>query len=54
MKKLLTVLLAAIFLLAVAAPALAETAPIRVGFANINEKGSFGKMVLQNMKKVAA
>jgi ribose transport system substrate-binding protein len=27
---------------------------IRVGFANINEKGSFGKMVLQNMKKTAA
>lgn len=27
---------------------------IRVGFANINERGSFGKMVLQNMKDIAA
>lgn len=54
MKKLLTVFLTALLLLAVAAPALAEDAPIRVGFANINEKGSFGKMVLQNMKDIAA
>ncbi len=54
MKKLVSVLLAlALMLTALAGAALAED-KIRVGFANINEKGSFGKMVLQNMKDVAA
>ncbi|MEG0145169.1 MAG: ABC transporter substrate-binding protein, partial [Clostridia bacterium] len=56
MKKLLTLAVAVLLALSIAAPAFAEVAPngIRVGFANINEKGSFGKMVLQNMKKTAA
>lgn len=53
MKRLLSILL----VLSLALGALAGTAfsedKIRVGFANINEKGSFGKMVLQSMKDVA-
>ncbi len=53
MKKFLSILLALVFALgALLGTALAEE-KIRVGFANINEKGSFGKMVLQGMKKTA-
>lgn len=56
MKKVLSVCLILVLLVAsVFAQGTRETSgKIRVGFANINEKGSFGKMVLQNMKKVAA
>lgn len=55
MKKRLSILLLVALLATMAfGTALAEEEKIRVGFANINEKGSFGKMVLQNMKDVAA
>ncbi len=54
MKRFLTLMIALALILAAAAPAIAQSDPIRVGFANINEKGSFGKMVRENMKKVAA
>ena len=52
MKKFTALLLAALLLVSLASLAGAEE-KIRVGFANINERGSFGKMVLQNMKDTA-
>lgn len=52
MKKLIVLFLSIVLLLAVVSTVTAEE-KIRVGFANINERGSFGKMVLQNMKDTA-
>lgn len=54
MKKVLSMLLMVAVLFTIAAPAFASSEPITVGFANINERGSFGKMVLSNMKETAA
>ena len=52
MKKI-SALIIAIILLASMVSIAAAADKIRVGFANINERGSFGKMVLQNMKDTA-
>lgn len=53
MKRTPWLILAVLILTLTLSVAVAEK-PIRVGFANINERGSFGKMVLQNMKDEAA
>ena len=52
MKKI-SALIIAIILLASMVSIVAAEDKIRVGFANINERGSFGKMVLQSMKDTA-
>lgn len=51
--KRISALMIAIILLASMVSVAAAQDKIRVGFANINERGSFGKMVLQNMKDTA-
>ena len=53
MKKWLSILLVLVLVLSMVGSFSLAEAKIRVGFANINERGSFGKMVLQNMKKTA-
>lgn len=53
MKRISALLITIIMLVSVFSLSIAEE-KIRVGFANINERGSFGKMVLQNMKDTAA